>query len=62
MLLFVLIGLPWKAVVIGIILKKKIYSHPSVMLMLNLAITSLLLCVPITIIFGFGGPYVFGDI
>ena len=64
MLLYFPIGLPWNTMVIGIILKKKLYSRPSVMLMFNLAITNLILCVsfmPITIIFGIGGPDVFGD-
>ena len=63
-LLFFLIGLPWNIMVIAIILKKKLYSQPSVMLMLNLAISSFLVCLlimPITILFGLGGMTVFGD-
>ena len=43
LLLFV-IGLPWNALVIGIILKKKLYSRPSGMLMLNLAVANFLVC------------------
>ena len=42
MLLFLLIGLPWNVMVIGIILKKKLYSQPSLMLMLNLAVANIL--------------------
>ena len=43
-LLFIPIGLLLNVMVIGTILKKKLYSQPSVMLMLNLAISSLLVC------------------
>ena len=60
-LLFFLIGLPWNAIVIGIVLKKKLYSHPSVMLILNLAISNFLVCLlimPPIFIFGLGD---FGD-
>ena len=44
--LFFIIGLPWNALVIGIILKKKLlFTQPSVMLMLNLAISNFLTCI-----------------
>ena len=43
-LLFFIIGLPWNALVIGIILKKKLFTRPSVMLLLNLATVNLLMC------------------
>ena len=58
--IFVLLfGLPWNAIVIGTILKKKLYSHPSVMLILNLAISNFLvyvclLIMPPIFIFGLG--------
>ena len=42
--LFFIIGLPLNALVIGIILKKKLFTRPSVMLMLNLAISNFLTC------------------
>ena len=61
-LLFFLVGLPWNALVIGIILKKKLFTRPTYMLMLNLAIANLLVCVlvlPLTVIFGFGGRDVY---
>ena len=43
-LLFFIISLPWNALVIGIILKKKLFTRPSVMLLLNLATVNLLMC------------------
>lgn len=43
-LLFVIIGLPWNAIVIGIILKQKLFTRPSVMLLLHLAIANFLVC------------------
>lgn len=48
-------GILWNALVIGIILKKKLFTQPSVMLMLNLAIANLLVCLlimPFPVIFG----------
>ena len=44
MLLFFLVGVPWNLLVIGVIVKKKLFTRPSVMLMLNLAIVNLLVC------------------
>ena len=55
MLLFFLVGVPWNLLVIGVIVKKKLFTRPSVMLMLNLAIVNLLVCLlvmPFTIFFG----------
>ena len=63
-LLFLIIGLPWNALVIGIILKKKLFTRPTYMLMLNLAIANLLVCVlvlPLSVATGFGGKDVFKD-
>ena len=57
LLLFFLVGLPWNGLVIGIILKKKLFTRPTYMLMLNLAIANLLVCVlvlPLTVVTGFG--------
>ena len=39
LILFFIIGLPWNALVIGIIFRKNLFTRPSVMLMLSLAIT-----------------------
>ena len=64
MLLFFIVGVPWNVAVIGIILRRKLYAQPSLMLMLNLTITNLLVClciIPIAILFGIGGQYIFGD-
>jgi hypothetical protein len=55
LLLFFIIGLPWNALVIGIILKKKLFTRPSVMLMLNLAIANFFICLlflPFNIVLG----------
>jgi hypothetical protein len=57
MLVFFTIGLPWNALVIGIIFNKKLHTRPSVMLLLNLAVNHLLICLlimPITFLFGVG--------
>ena len=64
-LLFFLVGLPWNGLVIGIILKKKLFTRPTYMLMLNLAIANLLVCVlvlPLTVVTGFGGEDLFGSV
>ena len=63
-LLFFLAGLPWNGLVIGIILKNKLFTLPTYMLMLNLAIANLLVCVlvlPLTVFTGFGGEDLFGS-
>ena len=63
-ILFFLVGLPWNGLVIGIILKKKLFTRPTYMLMLNLAVANLLVCVlvlPLTVVTGFGGEDVFGS-
>ena len=63
-LLLMLVGLPWNALVIAIIIKKHLYKQPALMVMLNLAIANfltLLLVVPFNIVVGFTGEYSFGD-
>lgn len=63
MLVFFLIGSPLNTVVIGIIIKKRLFTHPLLMLMLNLAISNLLACLlvmPFTIVSGMAGEYLFG--
>ena len=57
MLLFFAIGLPCNALLIGIVLKKKLFTRPSSMLLLNLAVNHLLECfliMPVTFLFGIG--------
>ena len=53
--LFLVIGAPLNAILIGIVIKKKLLTRPSVMLMLNLAIANLLACLlvmPLTLAYG----------
>ena len=63
--LLFLLAVPWNLLVIAaiIIIKKKLYTQPIIMLMLNLTITNLLvalLVMPFNIIAGFKGEYAFG--
>ena len=61
MLLFFLIGLPWNIMVIGIILKKKLYSQPSLILLLNLAVANLFILLtntPLIVIVTIGHQFV----
>lgn len=63
MILYLLIGLPWNSVVIGIIVKKRLFYQPALMLMLNLAATNFLVytfVMPYNITTGIAGEYVFG--
>ena len=53
--LFLVVGSPLNAIMIGIVIKKKLLTRPSVMLMMNLAIANLLVCLlvmPLTIAYG----------
>ena len=64
LILFLLLGLSWNIYIIYAIIKKRLYSQPIIMLMLNLAITNLLLCIlvmPFNIVSGIAGEYVFGE-
>lgn len=64
MLLLSVIGVTWNLTVIVTILKKHLYHNPSVLLLLNIAITDLLLCLlvmPFSVISGFAGEYIFGN-
>lgn len=63
-LLFFLVGVPSNLVVIISILKKRLYRLPTHILLLNLAISDLLVCLfvmPFTIIAAFAGGYIFGS-
>lgn len=63
-IIFFLLGVPWNLLVIGAIIKKKLYTQPIIMLMLNLALTNLLvalLVMPFNIVSGIRGEYTFGE-
>ena len=63
MIIFLLLGLPWNCLVIGIILKQRLFTQPPFMLMLNLALTNslfFLLVSPFNIVSGIAGEYIFG--
>lgn len=63
LLLYFIIGLPCNLFIILTILWKKLYHEPVHILLLNLALNDLLLCVtyiPINIISGFAGEFIFG--
>lgn len=63
-LLFFSLGIPWNLLVITSILKKRLYHQPAVVLLLNLVATDLLVCVlvmPISIVSGIAGEFIFGD-
>lgn len=60
LLLLVAAGLPWNLLVLVIILKKKLYKQPTIMLLLNLAVADLLyifLVMPIQAVTGLTGEY-----
>ena len=62
--LYFIIGLPWNIVVIGIIIAKRLFTQPALMLMLNLAVTNCLIFVvvmPFNITTGIAGEFVFGS-
>ena len=63
-LLFLVIGLPWNLLVVVTIVKQKLYTQPTIILLLSLVITDLLLLVfhlPLVMVTGFSGEYVFGS-
>jgi len=62
-LLIFLTALPWNLFIASTIIRKKLYTQPTVMLLLNLAITNLLLCIlvmPFNIVSGIAKEYIFG--
>ena len=64
LLLILVVGLPWNLLVVGIILKKKLYTQPTIILLLNLVLTDiflLILLIPSQVWIGFNGEYYFGD-
>ena len=62
--LLLLLAVPWNLLVIIAILRKRLYTQPAVMLLLNLTVTNLLfslLVMPFNIFAGIKGEYVFGN-
>ena len=63
LLLFLVIGLPWNLLVIVTIVKQKLYTQPTIILLLSLVITDLVLIVShlsLVMVTGFYGEYIFG--
>jgi hypothetical protein len=64
LLLFLVVGLPWNLLVIATIVKQRLYTQPTIILLLSLASTDLVLLVfhvPQAMIVGFHGEYLFGN-
>ena len=64
LLLILVVGLPWNLLVAGIILKKKLYTQPTIILLLNLVLTDifiLALKTPFKVWVGFKGEYNYGN-
>ena len=62
--LLLLLAVPWNLLVIVAILRKILYTQPTVMLLLNLTVTNLLfslLVMPFNIYVGIKGEYLFGN-
>jgi len=62
-LLFIITGLPSNILIISSILYRRLYREPTHILLLNLAVTDLLVCVcvmPFTVVSGFAGGFVLG--
>jgi hypothetical protein len=63
-LLFLVVGLPWNLLVIVTIVKQRLYTQPTIILLLSLVITDLILLVlviPVLIVTGFTGEYILGS-
>ncbi len=61
---YLAVGIPWNMVVIGVILLNKLYSRPTHMLLLNLAVSDLLVCVsvmPFNVIIALSGEVFIGS-
>jgi len=62
-LLFILVGVPGNLLIVGSILRQKLYKEPTYVLLLNLAIVDCLMCLtvmPFTVVSGFAGGWIFG--
>ena len=63
LLLILVVGLPWNLLVVGAILKKKLYTQPTIILLLNLVLTdifTLILHASSQVWVGFNGEYNYG--
>lgn len=63
MILYLLVGFPWNSLVLAIILKRRLFTQPAVMLLLNLFVSNFLIYIfvmPSNIVTGIAGEYVFG--
>ena len=64
LLLSLVVGLPWNLLVIVTIVKQRLYTRPTIILLLSLVVIDLLLLVfhlPLAIVVGFQGEYSFGN-
>ena len=64
LLLFLVIGLPWNLLVVVTIVKQRLYTQPTIILLLSLVITDFIMLVfhlPLVMVTGFSGEYVFGS-
>ena len=62
-IIFMLIGIPWNVLLIVVILKKRLFKQPAILLLLNLATTNLLFCIiimPMIIAPTMAHEYIFG--
>ena len=62
-LLYLLVGLSWNVLVMVAIVRQRLYTQPTILLLLNLVLTDflvLLLVLPFPMVTGFAGEYVFG--
>ena len=63
--IYILLGILLNLAVIGIILKKRLFKQPAVLLLLNLTVTNFLICVlvlPFNAISALAGKFNFGNI
>ncbi len=61
-MLFMLVGLPWNLLVMGIIVKQRLYQQPTIILLLNLVVTDFLtlLTLAVTTSTGIAGEFALG--
>ena len=63
-IIYLVVGIPWNLLVIGVILVKKLFYKPTHMLLLNLAVSDLLACtcvMPFNIIVSLAGHFFIGS-
>ncbi len=64
LILFMVVGIPWNLLLIVVIIKKRLFKQPAILLLLNQAVTNLLLCLiamPLSIIPAIAGEFIFGN-